>query len=147
MKGDQTGAAATEANRYALPEQLRYAGVLETCMRAGFLLLALSFALYMLGIPRPLVPLDRLPQYWGLPVDQFVKATHTPTGWGWLAMIGNGDTLNLVGISVLAGGSVFSTLAVLPIYGRRGERALFAISLLQLIVLLLSASNVLLTGC
>jgi hypothetical protein len=146
VKEDQARAAAKEANPYALPEQLRYADVLEMCMRAGFLLLASSFVLYMLGIPRPLVPVDRLPQYWGLPVDQFVKATHTPTGWGWLAMLGNGDTLNLVGISVLAGGAVFSTLAVLPIFGRQGERALFAISLLQLIVLLVSASNVLLAG-
>lgn len=146
MKENYVTPAATESNRYALPEQLRYAGVLETCTRAGFLVLALSFILYMLGILRPLVPLDRLPQYWGLPVDQFVKATHTPTGWGWLSMIGNGDTLNLVGISVLAAGSLFSTLAVLPIFGRRGERALFAIALLQLIVLLLSASNVLLVG-
>ena len=130
-------------NRYAPPEQLRYAAVLAACVRAGFLLLVVSFALYVLGVPPPRVPMDQLPQYWGLPVDQFVKATNTPTGWAWLATIRNSDMLNLVGIAVLSGASVVSSLAVLPIFARRGELVLFAIALVQLIVLVVSASNVL----
>jgi hypothetical protein len=127
----------------APPEQPRYAGVLEACVRAGFVLLVMSFVLYMLGIPKPVIALDQLPQYWGLPVDEFVRATHTPTGWAWLAMIGHGDTLNLVGIALLASASAFSSLAVLPVFGRRGEYALLAITLLQLIVVVASASNLL----
>ncbi len=130
-----------DPNRDPPPEQSRYGGVLEACVRAGLLLLAVSFVLYLLGIPKPIVPVDQLPQYWGLPVDQFVKATHTPTGWTWLAMIGHSDTLNLVGIAVLAGASALSSLAVLPIFARRGEHALLVIALLQLIVLAVSASN------
>jgi hypothetical protein len=117
--------------------------VLEVCVRAGFVLLLLSFVLYLLGIPKPLVPVDQLPQYWGLPVDQFVEATHTPTGWAWLPMIGHADMLNLVGIAVLAGAPALSALAVLPVFERRGEYALLAIALLQLMVLLVSASNLL----
>jgi hypothetical protein len=130
---------------YAAPEQPRYARVLEACVRAGFLLLLLSFVLYLLGIPRPVVPLDQLPQYWGLPVDRFVEATHTPTGWAWLSMIGHADVLNLVGIAVLAGAPALASIAVLPVFARRREYALLTVALLQLIVLLVSASN-LLTG-
>jgi hypothetical protein len=134
---------ADEPNGDARAEQLRYAGVLGTCVRAGFLLLVPSFLLYLLGVPQPLVPADQLPQYWGMPVDQFVKATHAPTGWAWLAQVRHSDMLNLVGIAVLAAASSCSSLAVLPIFARRGELALLAIGLLQLIVLAVSASNLL----
>ena len=134
---------ADEANHTAPPEQLRYAGVLGSCVRAGFLLLVPSFLLYLLGIPHPLVPADQLPQYWSLPVDQFVKATHAPTGWAWLAEVRHADMLTLVGIAVLAAASTLSSLAVLPIFARRREFALSVIALLQLIVLVVSASNLL----
>jgi hypothetical protein len=128
---------------YAAPEQPRYAGVLEACVRAGFFLLVLSFVLYMLEVPKPLIPLDQLPQYWGLPVREFVRATHAPTGWAWLAMIGHSDMLNLVGIAVLAGAPALGSIAVLPVFARRGEYALLVVALLQLMILLVSASNLL----
>ena len=127
---EQTSTA--KAGPYAPPEQRRYADVLGAGVRVGFLLLVVSFALYVAGAQQPLVP-----------VDQFVKATHTPTGWGWVTMLGKGDMLNLVGIAVLAAASAFSTVAVLPIFVRRREWPLLAIALLQLVVLALSASNLL----
>jgi hypothetical protein len=132
-----------EPSRYAPPEQLRYARVLGACVHLGFVLLVLSFVLYMLGIPPPRVPVDKLPQYWGLPVDQFIKVTRLPTGWAWLGMTHNSDMRSLTGIAVLAGASAVSSLAVLPIFTRRRELALLAIVLLQLIVLVITASNVL----
>ena len=135
--------AGDDPNPHTAAEQPRYARVLEVCVRAGFVVLVLSFVLYMLGTPKPVVPLDQLPQYWGLPVDEFVRATHTPTGWAWLAMIGHGDMLNLVGIALLAAAPAFSSLAVLPVFARRSEYALLAIALLQLIVLIVSAANLL----
>lgn len=132
-----------ERKREAPPEELMYARVLRACVIAGLLLLALTFLLYMVGVPQPRVPVDQLPRYWGLPVDQFVKATHAPTGWAWLASLPNSDMLNLVGIALLAAASALSSLAVLPMLLRRSELALFAIALLQIIVLAVSASNLL----
>lgn len=132
-----------DPHKYASPEQLRYAKVLGVGVQIGFVLLVISFFLYMFGVLKPLVPVDQLPKYWGLPVAEFVKATHTPTGWGWVALISKGDMLNLVGIAVLAGISAVCSLAVLPIFARRGEMALLIISVLQIIVLVVSASNIL----
>jgi hypothetical protein len=132
-----------ERKREAPPEELMYARVLRTCVTAGLLILAFSFLLYMFGVPQPRVPVDQLPQYWGLPVDQFVKATHAPTGWAWLASLRNSDMLNMVGIALLAAASALSSLAVLPMLLRRSELAVFAIALLQIIVLAVSASNLL----
>ena len=130
-----------DSKREAPPEQLRFAGVLRACVGAGLLILSASFLLYMLGIPGPRVPPAQLPAYWALPVDQFVKATHAPTGWAWLALLHNSDMLNLLGVALLASASALASLAVLPIFLRRGELALFAITLLQVIVLAISASN------
>ena len=122
-------------------EQLRYAGVLRVCVGAGLLILSVGFLLYMVGIPQPRIPAEQLPRYWSLPVGQFVKATHAPTGWGWLALLHNSDMLNLLGIALLAAASALSSLAVLPMFVRRGELALFTIALLQVVVLAVSASN------
>jgi hypothetical protein len=133
----------TEVNKYASPEQLRYARVLSAGVQLGFVMLVVSFVIYMTGVLPPLVPLEELPRYWGLPVGEFVKATHTPTGWGWLAQLGRGDMLNILGIAVLAAISAVSTLAVLPFFARRGELAHLVISILLIAVLVLSASNVL----
>jgi ABC-type Na+ efflux pump permease subunit len=132
-----------DLEKYASPEQLRYAKVLGMGVQVGFGLLVLSFALYLAGVLEPLVPVDQLPKYWGLSAAEFVKVTHTPTGWGWLAEIGRGDMVNLIGIVVLASVSAFSTLAVLPIFARRGETAHLIISALLIVVLIVSASNIL----
>jgi ABC-type Na+ efflux pump permease subunit len=132
-----------DPHKYASEEQLIYAKVLSIGVRIGFVLLVVTFGLYMGGVLKPLVPVHQLPQYWHLPVDQYVKATGTPTGWDWVKMIAKGDMLNLVGIVVLAGISIVSTLAVLPIFARRGEKALLIISVLLIIVLVVSASSIL----
>ncbi|HYP68038.1 MAG TPA: hypothetical protein VEP67_07260 [Thiobacillaceae bacterium] len=135
----------TDPHKYASPEQLRYARVLGAGVQVGFVLLVVSFLLYMAGVLKPLVPLDQVPKYWGLSAAEYVKATGTPTGWAWLKLIAKGDMLNLVGIVVLAGISAVSTLAVLPIFTRRREKAHIVISILLIVVLVVSASNILST--
>jgi hypothetical protein len=128
--------------RYASREQLRFARVLGVGARASQVLLVASFLVYVLGIREPLIAVEQLPRYWGLPLDQFVKQTHWPTGWAWLAQAGRGDLLNLVGIAFLAAVPAFGSLAALPGFARRGEIALFVICLLQILLLVVSASSV-----
>jgi hypothetical protein len=140
---DMKGAPMDVRSRHAAPEQLRYARVLGAGARISQVLLAVSFLLYLSGIREPLIAVDQLPRYWGLPLAQFVKATNAPTGWAWFALIGKSDMLNLLGLAVLAGVPAFSSLAVLPIFARRGEIGLFAITALQIVVLIVSASNIL----
>jgi hypothetical protein len=125
-----------QAGSIASPDQLRYAHVLGIGAGIGFALLALTFLAYLLGLRPPLVAPDRLAMYWTLPLAQYVKATHTPTGWAWLALIGKGDVLNLVGIAVLAATPAAACLALLPGFARRRQFALFTIALLQFFVLL-----------
>ena len=133
----------TDPNKYASPEQMRYANVLGLGVRAGFVILVVTFVLYLTGVLAPLVPVDQLSQYWGLSAAEFAKATGTPTGWAWVTQIAKGDVVNLLGIVVLASISAVSTLAVLPIFARRGDRAHVAIAVLLVLVLAISAANIL----
>jgi hypothetical protein len=133
-------------SKYASPEELRYAKVLDVSVKVGLGLLILTFAAYLSEILPPLIPFDQLPKYWGLPVKEFVKATNTPTGWGWLSLIGKGDMVNLVAIAFMAGVSAICSVAVLPIFARQGEKAHLVIAVLQILVLVLAASNILTAG-
>ena len=133
-------------SRYASLEELRYAKVLHIGTMVGLVLLVLSFLIYISGILPVLVPLDQLSQYWGLSAREFVTATHTPTGWAWLRLVGHGDVLNVAAIAFLAGVSGLCSLAVLPLFVRRGDWAQVVIAALQIAVLVLAASNLLFAG-
>jgi hypothetical protein len=127
-------------------EELRYAKVLDIGVKIGFVLLVLSFAAYVTGILPPLVPFDRLPEYWGLSAKEFAAATNMPSGWGWVRLIGKGDILTLASIAFLAGLSVVCSLAVLPIFRRRRDIVYLLITVLQIAVLVFAASNILPVG-
>jgi hypothetical protein len=93
-----------------------------------------SFVAYVSGLLPGVVPVDRLPELWSLPVAQFQARTQMPGGWGWLALLGHGDVLGLLGIALLAGVSMPCLLALVPIYAARGEKAYVAICLLEVAV-------------
>lgn len=132
-----------QENKYASEEQLRYANVMSAGVKVGFILLVISFALYMTGVLQPLVPVDQVSRYWGLSAAEYAKATGTPTGWAWLKDVAKGDMLNYVGIVMMASVSIISSLMVLPLFARKGEKAHLAISVLLIVVLLVSAANIL----
>ena len=128
------------------PEQERYARLLDWGTRIGLLLLVASFVAYVSGLLPGVVPVDRLPELWTLPVAQFQARTQMPGGWGWLALLGHGDVLGLLGIALLAGVSIPCLLALVPIYAARGEKAYVAICLLEVAVVALAASGLLSGG-
>ena len=123
------------------PEQQRYARVLEWAARAGLLVLVLSFAAYLTGLMEAHVPPQKLPELWVHPVDRFIELTGSPRGWGWIRLIHLGDIAGLLGIAILAGGSVLCLLSLVPLYAARRDRAFAAISLAGALVILLAASG------
>lgn len=125
------------------PEARRYAVLLAWGTRAGLLLLVLAFAVYLTGLLPSHVPPERLPQLWQLPVRDYLRATHSPSGWCWLGLLGQGDYANLPGIVLLTSCSIPPLLAVIPLFARQRARAYVIICLLQVLVLLLAASGLL----
>lgn len=128
------------------PEQLRYARVLDWGAKLGLAVLVLSFAAYLSGLMAAHVPPERLPELWTHPVDRYLELTQSPAGWGWLPLIHQGDMAGLLGIAILAGGSVACLLALVPLYAARGDRAFVAICLAEVAVVVLAASGWLVGG-
>lgn len=126
---------------YASPEQRLYAKWLDWGTRAGFLLLVATFLVYVLGGLPPAIPLDDLPKYWSLPVDEYLAATGAPTGWGWVARLASGDYLNFLGVAVLGGVTIVCYLRLLPEFLRRGERVFAAICAIEIVVLVVAAAG------
>lgn len=124
-------------------EQARYARWLAYGTRLGFAMLVLGFAAYVAEIVEAHVPIERLPDLWHLPAEDFLIAAGIEPGWGWAALAHRGDVMNLLGIAVLASVSVPCLLAVIPLYRARGERIFVAICVLEIAVLALAASGLL----
>jgi hypothetical protein len=123
-----------------------YAFLLDWGTRIGLVFLVLSFGAYVLGFITPHVSLEQLPQLWNQPVAIYLQKTGTPTGWGWLALAGKGDMLNLVGIAILAGCSVPPLLGLIPLDLKRRDYAYAGICTVIVLVLVLAASGVLSGG-
>ena len=125
------------------PHDLRYARWMQRGAVLGFVLLLLSYALYLGGALEPAVDLQRLPQLWTLPVAEYLQASGSRDGWYWLSQLHQGDYLNVLGIAVLASVTPLCYLAVLPGLWRAGEHALAWIAIAELLVLLCAAAGVL----
>ena len=124
------------------PEQLRYARVLDVCMKAALALLAVTFAIYMLGAWPPQVPLDALPGLWALPVGEYLSATAAEPGWHWITHLAKSDALALGAIALVAGAS-FPCLALLALdYARQRDWPYLGITVSLIVLLGLAASGV-----
>lgn len=123
-------------------EQLPYATVLHWGTLTGFIVLIVTFVAYMFGWLPASVPLEQLPHLWNLSTAEYLKATGTPTGWSWLFMLGKGDSASLLGIAILSGCSIACIAAIMPIYAKSRNTTYLVICVLEIAVLLLSASGI-----
>ena len=123
------------------PEQDAYARWLSAIVKLGFALLAASFFLYVTGIlPAGIAP-ERLPGLWSLPLDEYLAATHAPTGWSWVRRLNEGDLLNFAGVAVLDLATIGCYLRILPLFARAGQRGFVAIAAVQVLVLAAAAAG------
>jgi hypothetical protein len=135
-------------------EQLLYANILQVGMYIGLTLLLVTFALYTSGIVTPAVPVERLADYWTLDVNEYLEATnrdhlhheHPIAGWSWLTVIGKGDYLNFLGITLLSGVTIVCFAGIVPTLIRKNDRAYVAMALLEIVILALAASGILAVG-
>jgi hypothetical protein len=128
------------------PEQQLYARWLDWSTRVSLAVLIAAFVAYAGGLLAPAVAVDDLPRLWVLPVERYLEATGAPSGWGWVAMLAQGDYLNLVGVALLGLVTVLCYLRVLPLLLGRGDRLQAAFAVAQVVVLLLAASGLLAGG-
>lgn len=130
----------------ATEEQLTYAKLLDKGMKAGLLILLITFVIYMSGFLTPHVPVNELPSYWKLPVKQYLEATSIPPGWAWLGMLGKGDFLNFAGIAFLAAVTIGCYVRIIPILFRKKDTVYAVLAICEVLVLTLAASGLLKSG-
>lgn len=127
-------------------EQVVYANILFYGCWLGILIMLVTYLLYVSGLIGPYVPLENITRYWSEPVSRYIEGANIPLGWGWLALIGRGDFLNFLGIVLLAGLTILCFLSLIPAYIGQKEWIFAAITVVEVLVLLLAASGVLVTG-
>jgi len=135
-------------------EQLLYAKILQAGMYVGLALLLVTFALYTSGVVQPAVPVEQLPDYWTMSVDDYLEATnhnhlhheHPVSGWSWLSVLDKGDYLNFLGIAVLSAVTIICFLGVVPTLLRKKDTAYVVMALLEAMILTLAASGILSVG-
>lgn len=121
--------------------QAIYARWLDFSTRAGFAAALAAFLLYVSGLVPPLLALEALPRYWGLPVGEFLRQTGAPAGWSWLNLLGGAEYLNLACMALLCVVTLVCYLRVVPVLLRLGERLQAALALAQVLVLLAAVSG------
>ena len=122
--------------------QLRYAALLERGTKIGMVVLVVSFIAYVTSWLPPHVPVDRLPELWGLSVSEYLQQAQMPRGFSLLGHMHRGDVLGLAGIAILAGTCIVSLLALVPMYAARRDRIYAALALLDAVIVLIAASGV-----
>jgi len=130
----------------ATEEQLAYAKLLDLGMKVGLLMLVITYFIYFFGIFRPFIPVEELPNYWKLPVKQYLKVTGIQPGWTWLGMVGKGDFLNFIPIVFLAAVTILCYIRIIPILFRKKDTIYAFLAIIEVLVLVLAASGVLKSG-
>ena len=124
-----------------IPEQRLYANILFYLNLIGLFILLTGFTLYLTGVITPLVPLEDLPRFWSLSLDEYIEKSNMPTGWQWISKIGYGDIAPMLGIAVLASVTFVCYFVLLFQFIKRGVKILALIVSIELLLILLSASN------
>jgi len=122
-------------------EQQLYAKIVYHMNHLGLFALVAGFALYLTGMLTPHVPLEDLPQYWSLPLEQYLEKTGALTGWQWISELGYGDVAPLIGVAVLASIPLVCYLVLFFQFLQRGAKPLVVMTVIELFFMLLCASN------
>jgi len=129
-----------------MSEQITYANLLFIGAWTGIVLMLITYFLYVAGIISPHVDIALIIQNWDKGVDEYLKITHTPPGWGWLTLLTKGDFLNFIGLTLIAVLTIICYLFLVVGYKKRNDWVYFFICLTEIVVLTLAASGILGTG-
>lgn len=135
-----------EGDERASPEQLAYADLLDIGMKIGLAGMVVFFLLYVSGLVTPHIPLAELPQYWSLPVHDYLEKSGAPVGWGWAKLVGKGDFLNIVPVAFLSTITIVCYARILPMLRAKGDNFYATIVVVEIVVLTLAASGLLAGG-
>ena len=127
-------------------EQIVYANLLIIGVWTGIAVLVTTYAIYLIGLLPPHVEMSLIPKLWGKNVTDYLEITHSPHGWGWVALLAKGDFLNYIGLALLGLMTIFCFLVLLRGYIRQKNWIFAVIAFLEIAVLSIAASGILGSG-
>ena len=127
-------------------EQIIYANLLLIGMVSGIVVLVITYTIYVTGLLPSYVDMHIISANWGKGIHEYLEITHSPHGWGWLALLGKGDFLNYIGFVLLGIMTILCYLVLVRGYYRKKNWIFTAISVLEIVVLSLAASGLLGSG-
>lgn len=122
---------------------LVYARLMAFLAHFGFVLVLITFFLYVSGTIEPRIPIQKMPQQWQLSALDYLKANQLHGGWNWVKNLDKGDCLSFAGIAFLAGVTLICYFSLLVQLVRKKKWVLAAFVVGQLAILLLAASGIL----
>jgi hypothetical protein len=138
--------AADSQSLKATKEQIIYANLLLMGMVAGIIVLVITYVIYLTGMLTPHVDLQVITANWGKGIHEYLEITHSPNGWGWLALLGKGDFINYIGFTLLGVMTIICYLVLVRGYAREKNWIFAVISILEILVLSVAASGILGSG-
>lgn len=138
----------TQDNQALKPsrDQIVYANLLIIGVWAGIVILFVTYSIYLLEILPVHVERSLIPSVWDKGVDEYLKITGSPHGWGWVALLAKGDFLNYIGFALLGLMTLLCFIVLLRGYLRQKNWIFSIIAFLEILVLSLAASGILGTG-
>lgn len=127
-------------------EQIIYANLLLLGMLAGIVTLIITYTIYLTGLLPSHVDIQLISANWGKGVHEYLEVTHSPHGWGWIALLGKGDYLNFIGFTLLGTLTILCFLILARGYYRKKNWVFAIISILEIAVLSLAASGLIGSG-
>jgi hypothetical protein len=127
-------------------DQIIYANLLIIGVWAGLAVLLVTYAIYLFEILPVHVNRSLIPTFWDKGVGEYLEITCSPHGWGWLALLGEGDFLNYIGFALLGLMTLMCFIVLLRGYLRQKNWIFSIIAFLEILVLALAASGILGTG-
>lgn len=124
-------------------EQIIYAGILKRGMLIGFVLVITTFALYILGIIEPYVPLGDFSIYCGQDAKSYMAEHNIGSGWNWIHLAGYGDFINYIGIVIFTGITIVCYVSIVPRLLRKRDWILTAIVIAEVVLLITASSGLL----
>lgn len=126
--------------------QFFYARIIDWGAKLSFLLLLVTFVIYLGGLIPSQVSVREVPRYWSLPAQHYLAAARVNPGWSWVKRVNQADYLNYLPIALMAGVTVIGYLALLGKFLWCREILPGLMVFLQLVILVLAVAGVFGTG-
>jgi hypothetical protein len=135
----RTNTAAPE-----IPEENQIFGeTVKMLYGTGLALMIIFFLGFLLGLPPSMVNPVTCSLNWHKPLAEYLSAVGSPSGWRWNSASPGSDTLIFASLVFILSVSGLSYLRLIPVLGKKIRGIMVLLIILQIGVLVLSASGLL----